>query len=204
MGWLVARVYDLIMRRPERKHIGAWRRKILQPVCGDVLEIGAGTGANLDHYGKDLCKLTLLEPDPHMRAQLSAKLAQRDLPTELGSAMAESLPFADGSFDWVVSTLVLCSVRDPLAALSEIHRVLRPGGRLAFVEHVLDPEDERNRRRQFRYQPLWGVVAAHCQVTRDTRASIIASGFDFANIEEGRMTLGPRIVRPMIWGEARR
>lgn len=204
MGWFVARVYDLIMRAPERKHIGAWRREILGQVAGDVLEIGAGTGANLDHYGKDLRNLTLLEPDPHMRSQLKAKLAQRDVPAKIGSAVAESLPFADGSFDWVVCTLVLCSVRDQRAALGEIYRVLRPGGGLAFIEHVLDPKDERNRRRQQRYQPLWGAVAAHCQVTRDTQASIVASGFDCANIEEGRMTIGPRIVRPMIWGQARR
>lgn len=204
MGWLGARVYDLVMRAPERRHIAAWRRNALQRIGGEVLEIGAGTGANEPYYAPTLKRLVLLEPDPHMRAKLLARLKASGRLAEVGDAKAENLPFADESFDWVVSTLVLCSVQDPQVALGEIRRVLRPGGSLAFVEHVLDPEDARNRRRQKRYQPLWGLLAAHCQVTRDTRAAIASSGFEFANIEDGRMTMGPRIVRPMIWGEARR
>ena len=204
MSWLGARVYDLVMRAPERRHIAAWRGDALQQVDGEVLEIGAGTGANVPYYARNLQRLVLLEPDPHMRAKLQARLKGSDLKADVGDANAENLPFADESFDWVVSTLVLCSVRDPERALGEIRRVLRPGGSLAFIEHVLDPEDASNRRRQKRYQPLWGLVASNCQVTRDTRATIAASGFEFANIESGRMTMGPRIVRPMIWGEARR
>ena len=204
MGWLGARVYDLVMRAPERRHIAAWRRDALQRISGEVLEIGAGTGANVPYYAPTLTRLVLQEPDPHMRAKLQARLKGSDQIAEVGNANAENLPFADESFDWVVSTLVLCSVKDPEAALSEIRRVLRPGGSLAFVEHVLDPDDACNRRRQKRYQPLWGLVASNCQVTRDTRAAIASSGFEFANIEAGRMTMGPRIVRPMIWGEARR
>jgi ubiquinone/menaquinone biosynthesis C-methylase UbiE len=204
MSWLMATAYDFALRGAERKHLAAWRTEVLDQVVGEVLEIGAGTGANLEHYSAQVRRLVLIEPDPSMRSRLKRKLASTDRPVEVGDSAAESLPYANASFDWVVSTLVLCSVRDPQRALSEIHRVLRPGGKLAFLEHVLDPEDDRNRRRQRRYQPLWGLIADHCQVIRDTASEIREAGFEIANLTQERMDIGPRIVRPMIRGLAER
>ncbi|MBL4635961.1 MAG: methyltransferase domain-containing protein [Kofleriaceae bacterium] len=211
MGWLGAKLYDRLMRGAESKHFSQWRREALSEVRGDVLEIGAGTGANLRCYGEAPTRLVLLEPDKNMRKQLLAKLAgasgnasSGNMPDhiEVGTAYAENLPYEDDSFDWVVSTLVLCSVRDPEAALKELHRVLRPGGKLAFVEHVLDYEDHANRRRQRRWQPVWGMLTAHCQVIRDTGRSIEECGFQFETLERDRLRLGPKIVRPVIRGRA--
>ncbi len=212
MGWLGATLYDRLMRGAESKHFSEWRREALSEVRGDVLEIGAGTGANLRCYGETPTRLVMLEPDKNMRKQLLAKLAQMpsDNPSsptmpshiEVGTAYAENLPYDDNSFDWVVSTLVLCSVRDPEAALRECHRVLKPAGKLAFVEHVLDYEDEDNRQRQHRWQPVWGMLAAHCQVIRDTGRTIEECGFTLETIERDRLRVGPRIVRPVIRGAA--
>lgn len=208
MSWLLAKVYDFAMRGAERKHLGAWRREALAQVAGDVVEIGAGTGANFPYYGSGVTRLVALEPDDAMRKIAQRKLdeqtVQAPASTELSKSLGERLPLDDASFDWAVSTLVLCSVRDPEQVLSELHRVLRPGGKLAFVEHVLDPEDAGNRKRQHRYQPLWGLVSASCQVIRDTEKSIIQSGFSMGKLERTRMEVGPKIVRPVIRGWALR
>ena len=209
MGWLMAKVYDRIMHGAEGRHFADWRRDALKDVSGEVLEIGAGTGANLSVYGPGLSRLVLLEPDPHMRVQLGKKLmtttlAATGLQAELAEDAGECLPYEDASFDWVVSTLVLCSVANTAQVLSELHRVLRPGGKLAFVEHVLDSSDETNRRRQLRWQPLWGLFASHCQVTRDTALAISSAGFEMGSLEHSRMSLGPKIVRPVIRGYATR
>ncbi len=200
MGWLTAKAYDRVMRGAEYKHFSDWRKQALAPVAGTVLEIGSGTGANLSYYG-ELDRLVLLEPDKHMRRQLLAKIDKDFI--EVGKSKAEDLPYDDNTFDWVVSTLVLCSVAKPKAALSEIRRVLKPKGKLAFVEHVLDYEDASNRKRQKRWQPLWGLVAASCQVTRDTEATMKECGFDMRSIEYKRLGLGPQIVRPVILGHAK-
>lgn len=206
MNWLLAKIYDGAMDRAEHKHFRAWRESLLTNVTGDVVEIGAGTGANFSHYGSGVRSLAAFEPSGQMRSIAAKKVARGTNATPSGftleSAAAESLPCEDDSFDWAVSTLVLCSVEAPDRALSELHRVLRPGGKLAFVEHVLDPHDGRNRRRQRRYQPLWSLVSSTCQVTRDTQASIEASGFDIGELAHERLAIGPSIVRPVIRGWA--
>ncbi len=206
MSWLLSKVYDFALRGAERKHFAKWRREALADVTGEVIEIGAGTGANFPHYGTGVLRLLAVEPSDDMRAIAERKLKRHTIAappnTELAKAFGEKLPCDDGTFDWAVATLVLCSVRDPAKVLSELHRVLRPGGKLAFVEHILDPHDAKNRKRQHRYQPLWGLVSASCQVVRDTERVIIDGGFEIGELEHTRMQVGPQIVRPVIRGWA--
>ena len=135
-AWLMAFFYDRFLAQPEAHGLGDWRRALIQPLTGVVVEIGAGTGVNLSNYG-DVSQLLLTEPDPHMRSQLVTKLQARpELVATVSDAPAEQLPCGDHSVDAVVCTLVLCSVFDPAVVLAEIRRVLKPGGQLIFLEHV--------------------------------------------------------------------
>lgn len=140
-----------------------------------MLEIGAGTGLNLRHYPAD-CRLTLAEPDPHMRAHLAARCADAGSPAHCAAWPAEHLPVADHSFDCVVSTLVLCSVRDPARAIAEVSRVLRPQGRLLLIEHIR-ADTGWAKLTQRALAPLWRCCAGGCRLCRDPRPHLSAAGF---------------------------
>lgn len=202
MSWLMASIYDWFMRDMERECGHAWRRALLGDLRGDVLEIGAGTGRNLDHYG-GLERLVLSEPDVHMQAKLRARLAAMEpaRAVEIVSWTAERLEARDASFDTVVSTLVLCSVRDPVRTLSEVRRVLRPGGKLVFMEHVAADEPSR-RAWQRRLEPMWRPVAGNCHLTRETAKLIEAAGFSFETITRDSARKALPIVRATIRGVA--
>jgi ubiquinone/menaquinone biosynthesis C-methylase UbiE len=195
------RLYDLFSRRAEHRQLGALRHELLADVEGEILEIGAGTGANLRHYAA-AGRVVALEPDPGMAKQLPAKLAEASVPVELVEGRAEALPFPDESFDAVVSTFVLCSVDDPDRALAEIRRVLRPGGRFVVIEHV------RGSGRRARWQDrLTGVhrkLAGNCHLNRDTRDAIAAAGFDTSGLREVAFPAHHPLVRPGIQGVATR
>ena len=133
---LYAALYDRISRGSENAGLSAQRERLLAQATGRTIEIGAGTGLNLAHYPASVTRLVLTEPDPHMGRRLRRRVAAARPDAEVVAADAEHLPFPDDSFDTAVVTFVLCSVPDPGAALTEIARVLRPGGRLLFAEHV--------------------------------------------------------------------
>lgn len=138
-GRAFARFYDRALKATEENGLGAMRAELLAGASGRVIEIGAGTGVNLELYGEGVEDLTLVEPDPHMGAHLRKRLGDRHghpIPAQLVAAPAEALPFADDTFDTAVATLVLCTIPDPVAAIAEMARVLKPGGRLLFIEHV--------------------------------------------------------------------
>ncbi len=197
----MAAIYDWFMRDLERACGDAWRRELLGDVGGDVLEIGAGTGRNLDHYrASAVGRLVLAEPDRHMRKKLAERAPPR---AEIVSWPAERLEAADASFDAVVATLVLCSVRDLPRSLAEARRVLRPRGRLVFLEHVLAPEASR-RAWQRRVEPVWRRVAGNCHLTRDTEHAIEAEGFTIDRITRESVRKATPIVRAMIRGSAHR
>ena len=135
-GPLFARGYDRFTKSTEDAGLREKRRELLARASGRTLEIGAGTGSNLELYPEAVTELVLTEPDEHMRAQLERKLSALGRRPEVVGAGAERLPFPDASFDTVVATLVLCTIPAPRRALEEISRVLKPDGRLLFLEHV--------------------------------------------------------------------
>jgi ubiquinone/menaquinone biosynthesis C-methylase UbiE len=177
---IFAALYDPLCASAERRWMGGRRRRLLAGARGAVLEIGGGTGANLAHY-RNVDRVTIAEPDPFMRNRIGPKLEDARVPVEVSAAGAESLPFPDGSFDTVVSTLVLCTVPDQEAALDEVRRVLRPGGRLLFIEHVRAAGPMA--RWQDRLEPLWRRLLGGCHPNRDTVAAIEEAGFEIETFE---------------------
>lgn len=196
---IVAALYDRMTGSCERSLTGPIRQKLIGPLVGpEVLEVGAGTGANLPYYRPDI-QLTAVEPDPHMlrRAKERARKLSREV--RWVQAPAEALPFTDGSFVAVVTTLVLCTVRDVEKALAEMRRVLRPGGELRFIEHVA--VEGFGLRMQRMLNPLWSRIAAGCHLDRDTAAALRRAGFQIETLETRRI---PPPTGKLIYGVARR
>jgi ubiquinone/menaquinone biosynthesis C-methylase UbiE len=201
-GPLFARGYDRFNKIAEDAGLRDKRRALLANSQGRTLEIGAGTGVNVELYPDSVTDLVLTEPDGHMRRQLEKKLAALGRPAEVVDAGGERLPFPDASIETAVATLVLCTIPDPELALAEIARVLRPGGRLLFLEHVRS-NDPRTARWQDRLERPWGWFGRGCHPNRDTLATIEATGLEVAEVERDRIPKAPPIVRPLIVGEAR-
>ena len=199
MAWLLAPLYDPIMAGVERSCLARWRSELLKEARGSVLEIGAGTGVNLQHYPEGLTRMVLLEPDPGMRRQLVSKSSHLSN-VEFCEEPSEALPFDSGTFDTVVSTLVLCTAPDPGKSLCEIKRVLRPGGQLLFIEHVLAHESPRYAAWQRRLEPLWKRCAGGCHLTRDTERALIESGFELTQVTRERMRKSLPLIAPTIRG----
>lgn len=202
---IFAGLYDLMLSGTERGGLRDMRAELLSEAGGRTLELGAGTGLNLAHYTDAVTELVLTEPDPHMARRLRRRL-QDEPPAparvEVVEAPAERLPFEDGSFDSVVSTLVLCSVETPATATGEIVRVLKPDGRLLYLEHVR-ADDDGLARWQDRLERPWGWLGAGCHPNRDTVAQLEAAGFEADSLVRDRMPKAPPIVRPMVRGRAR-
>jgi len=166
-----AAVYDPMMKSAERGELGRLRDEVVGSARGAVLEIGAGTGLNLPRYPV-VDRLVATEPEEPMRRRLLTRAGAAPVPVEVVSAPAEALPFDDGEFDTVVSTLVLCSVDDPSAAAREIRRVLRPGGRFLFLEH--GGGEGTRAEWQRRLDGVWSAVNAGCHLTRNV-TDVLAS-----------------------------
>ena len=194
-----ARLYDLLFKAIEENGLRDARRDLVAPLSGRVLEVGAGTGLNLAHYPEAVTELVLTEPEDAM-----ARLLERRPEAARAAvvrASADALPFPDAHFDAVVCTLVLCSVPRPDAALAEIRRVLKPGGRVVFVEHVRSP-DARRARWQDRLNRPWRAFNVGCNCNRDTQAAIRASGLDVVALETRRFEGMPALASPQIVGAA--
>lgn len=199
-GVLFAALYDRATARAESAGLGDLRRRLLGGAAGRVLEIGAGTGANLPHYGPAVTALTLAEPAAPMRRRLEARAAREAPGARVIDAVAESLPLPDDSIDTVVSTLVLCGAADPAAALGEARRVLVPGGRLLVLEHVRS-DDPALARRQDRLRRLNRAFTC-CDCNRRTLDAIRAAGFDITEVDSPELDALPSLVRPLIVGAA--
>jgi SAM-dependent methyltransferase len=197
---LMASLYDPFLALGERRGMSDNRRALLGGAVGRVLEIGAGTGANLTAYPSDLDALVLTEPDPGMARRLTRNVARHRQDAQVLCVGAESLPFPDGAFDVVVSTLVLCTVPDPAAAVAEARRVLRPGGRLLYLEHVR-ADDARLARRQDRLAAPWGAFASGCRCNQST-LEVLGAAFELERPTRITWRGMPSIVKPLVTGTA--
>jgi SAM-dependent methyltransferase len=203
-GRAFSAAYDRGFKGAEDAGLREMRRELLAQARGRVLELGAGTGLNLEHYPQGIESLTLVEPDPHMTRQLREKLAQAGRSAEVSvvEAAGEALPFPDNSFDSAVVTLVLCTVPDPETTLAEIKRVLAAEGQLLFLEHVR-AHDDRLAKWQDRLEGPWRFLADGCHCNRDTVATIDGAGFALDSVEDGELPKLPALVRPLVTGSAR-
>jgi len=176
-----------------------FKRGLLGDLRGDILEIGPGGGVNLPYYPAGI-RWAGIEPNVFMHRYLREKARSLDVSVDLRTGIAEEIGFEDGSFDAVVTTLVLCSVSDLALSLQEISRVLRPGGRFVFIEHVAAPDDTGTRRAQRWIRPFWKVIGDGCRPDRETWTAIEQAGFANVNIQHFRVPFP--IVGPHIRGVA--
>jgi ubiquinone/menaquinone biosynthesis C-methylase UbiE len=170
----------------ERGGMGDHRRRLLDGLTGEVIEIGAGSGMNFRHYPPEVTQVLAVEPDPYLRAHAEQAARQAKTPIEVVNGIADALPAADAAFDAAVASLVLCSVPDQHRALQEIRRVLRPAGRLRFLEHVRGRSGALRRVQAVLDKTIWPAFVGGCHAGRDTAAAIRAAGFTIETIDHFR------------------
>ena len=179
------------------------KEAVFRELPSTVVELGPGVGANLRHLAPR-SRLIAIEPNPAMHALLRKRAARAQVDLELHAIVAERIDLPDESVDAVISSLVLCTVADPEAVVAEVHRILRPGGRYAFVEHVAAPQHSALRRLQRSVRRPWGWFFEGCSVERDLRAVIEDAGFAETFIEDYRLS-GPFLpANTQIAGVARK
>ncbi len=199
--------YPWVCGVAERAGQRQWRADLVGEARGRTLEIGAGSGLNLPHYRSTVTDLVVTEPSTHMHRHLRTILADQPPPvtsTELITAGALELPFADRSFDTVVATYVHCTIPDPPGALSEIARVLKPGGRYLFLEHIRAPDGSVLGRLQDLIEAPHVYVAAGCHPNRRFDELIKQSPLTVERAEHRRMPRAVPSVAPVVIGSARR
>jgi ubiquinone/menaquinone biosynthesis C-methylase UbiE len=191
-------VIDLAMRQ---RNLAAYRNRVVPAAEGRVLEIGIGSGLNLPFYTRKAERVIGLDPSPKLLS-MARQAARRSMgAVEFLEGSAEAIPLADRSVDTVVTTWTLCSIPNASGALGEMRRVLKPGGRLLFVEHGRSP-DPSVRRWQDVLTPVWKRIGGGCHLNRTIGALIEAAGFQFERIDTGYMR-GPRPLTFMYEGSAR-
>ncbi|MCH7800213.1 MAG: class I SAM-dependent methyltransferase [Chloroflexi bacterium] len=196
---LFAAWYDLLNAGVENRVI-PYRRLTAGLANGRVLEIGGGTGANLEFYppGADL---TFVEPNPHMAVRLHRNAEKHGMSVAIVPGFGESLPFDDATFDTAVTTLVLCMVSDVEKVVSEVRRVLKPGGRFLFYEHVVSSH-KRIRTWQGLLNPIWKFATTGCNLNRDLSGEIERAGFSSVEFRRFSLSVGLPVTIPNIVGFA--
>jgi ubiquinone/menaquinone biosynthesis C-methylase UbiE len=194
---ILPRLCDLAMRN---KQLRPYRERVIGAAEGRVLEIGIGSGRNLPLYRPPVRELLALEPAPELIA-MAREALHPGTPVNFIEASAEAIPLDDRSIDTVVTTWTLCSIPDAAMALTEMRRVLRPGGKLLFVEHGMAP-DRNVRRWQDWLTPAWKCISGGCHLNRPISTMIEAAGFRIDRVDTGYMP-GPKAMTFMYEGSAR-
>ncbi len=192
-----AALYDRLNLKSEQTWLGEIRRLALQHARGRVLEIGSGTGQTFQYY-RDVDRVVACEPDPAFRKRLATRMREAHVPIELMDAVAEDLPFANDSFDTVVSSLVMCSVRDPKRAAAELRRVVRPDGILLIIEHVRTDEGGVRAFAQNAIVPLWKLFVGGCHCNRPSVETLASAGFRITELRRFNPPGVPSITFPSV------
>lgn len=180
---LFARFYASVSPAMDRGGGAELREKLLSGLTGEVIEIGAGNGLNFAHYPAGVTRVLAVEPEPRLREIGRRNAGLASVPIEVVDGVAERLPAEDASFDTAVASLVLCSVADPPGVLRELHRVIRPGGELRFLEHVRAQTPALTRLQRLLDATVWPTLFGGCHVARDTAAAIGDAGFAIQHLD---------------------
>jgi len=199
---LFARLFTALCPQLERE-VGPWRRRLLAATAGEVLELGAGNGANFPYYPKAVERVVAVEPEPYLRRQAQRRAQEAPVPIEVVAGRAEELPESLGRFDCAVATLVFCSIADPNAALRAVASRLKEGGTLYFLEHVRGRGTKAAAQLLLDRSRLWPLVAGGCHCSRDLRTLLEASPFSVEEVEEVAIGPGWLHVNPHLVGRAR-
>jgi ubiquinone/menaquinone biosynthesis C-methylase UbiE len=197
--WILPRLLELAM---QNRLLDRYRHQTIASARGLVLEVGVGSGVNLPLYGSAVTRVIGLDPSPELLRLASKRAADVVIPVSLLRASAEDLPVADAVFDIIVMTWTLCSIPNPIAALTEMRRVLRPGGRLFFVEHGLSPEIPVARWQRW-LTPYWKRISGGCHLDRKADDLIRTAGFQIDAVDTGYRK-GPKPWTFMYHGSAMR
>lgn len=192
------RLMDWVMARPAFSQL---RESLLQLASGEVLEIRFGTGLNLRHYPTTITRLSIVDPATLLPAKVARRMAAAPYPIQTTHVTAENLPFPDQQFETVVSTWTLCTIPDPVLALHEVGRVLKPGGRFLFLEHGRS-DDRTIAVWQDRLNPIQNVMGCGCHLNRQIDRLITQSGLTIAHLDRFNMQGVPRLVGEMYRGTA--
>jgi ubiquinone/menaquinone biosynthesis C-methylase UbiE len=184
---LFARFYARLSAGMEGAGVGRVRDQLLTGLSGSVIEIGAGNGLNFSHYPASVTSVLAVEPEPHLRGIAERSAPAAAVPIKVTDGTAEQIPAADGSFDNVVATLMLCSVPDLAVALAEMRRVLRPGGELRFMEHVRAETAGCQRIQRLADATIWPACFGGCHASRDPVTAIADAGFTIRELTRYRL-----------------
>jgi ubiquinone/menaquinone biosynthesis C-methylase UbiE len=202
---LFARVYTKVAEMAERRGGGEHRQRLLASLSGRVIEIGAGSGANFCHYPASVEQVIAVEPERYLRERARRAAAHAPVAVSVLDGLGDRLPGERGAFDGAVAALVLCTVPDQQAALSELFRVIRPGGELRFYEHVVAHGLWESRFQRLADATFWPHLAGGCHLARDTTTAIQRAGFQIQTCERFPFSPAPLLpADPHILGVARR
>jgi len=195
--WVLPPLLDLVMRQHQ---LGKYRQEVVAGARGRVLEIGVGSGLNLMLYEEHVDVVFGLDPSERLLSMAQRRAVEAGVPADLIRGSATNIPLENGSVDTIVMTWTLCSISDPLLALREMRRVLKPGGALLFVEHGLSPEPAIERW-QHRLTPLWRHISGGCHLDRKVDDLIRGAGFEISELRN-EYAPGPRLMTYMYEGRA--
>ena len=183
-----AALYDRAIQSLETKWLSDARQNMLHELTGDILEIGAGTGANFSHYSPQ-AKVTAIEPSKHFYKRAQSKLADYSTKIQLNTANTEDLPFSDNTFDTTIATLAFCSIPNPIKALLEVRRVTKPNRKLLLIEHV-QADTPITRLLLNLWNPGQRFLAGGCNLNRDTTSNVTNAGFEIEEIKRLATEMG--------------